>query len=230
MASEASLKGVQLLDELPDDELSVLQRACGWRRYQRDEEIIDQDSDSRDVYFVVQGEVRVANYSVAGHMITLDDLPEGSYFGELSALDGQPRSAGVVALTDCLLASLAPARFLELIETHPSVAVKVMTRLAQVVRTADDRIMDLSTLGAVNRVQAELLRRARESLDAGGPPAITPVPVFSDIASRVSSTRETVSRVINELVRQEIVERTADSLVIHHLQRLEAMVHKVRGE
>ena len=58
------------------------------------------------MFFIIQGTVRVVNYSLSGREITLDDLPEGYYFGELAALDGAPRSASVMALSDCLVAAL----------------------------------------------------------------------------------------------------------------------------
>ena len=79
---------------------------------------------------------------------------------------------------------------------HPNIALQVMMRLAKIVRTADERIMDLSTLAAHNRVHAELLRQARIHIVDGECARIEPVPVHSDIASRVRTTRETVARVM----------------------------------
>ena len=105
-----------------------------------------------------------------------------------------------------------------------------MTHLAQIVRASTERIMDLSTLGANNRVQAELLRQARNALDGENRAVIKPIPVHSDIASRVSTTRETVARVMNDLARKEILERRKDSLVIVDVNELQTMVEEVRGE
>jgi CRP-like cAMP-binding protein len=119
--------------------------------------------------------------------------------------------------------------FLNLLSEHPNIALQVMMRLARIVRTADERIMDLSTLAAHNRVHAELLRQARIYIVDGGSARIEPVPVHSDIASRVSTTRETVARVLNDLARRGIVERTKDALLIHDLGRLRNMVQEVRG-
>ncbi len=229
-SKSGSLAGIALFSDLSREETVALERTCLWQRYAAREHIIDQDGESRNVFFIVEGSVRIANYSLSGQRITLDDLSAGAHFGELAALDGQPRSASAEALVDSLLASLESQRFLEVLETHPSVAVKVMRHLAGVVRTSTDRIMDLSTLAAHNRVQAEILRRARLSLDAGGPAAVSPVPIFGDLASRVSTTRETVSRVINDLARKGVLERTPDSLVVHDLDRLKSMVEKMRGE
>ncbi len=225
-----SLAGIALFSDLSPKETEALERTCQWRRYAARDHIIDQDGESRNVFFIIEGSVRIANYSLSGQRITLDDLSSGAHFGELAALDGQPRSASAEALVESLLASLESHRFLEVLETHPSVAIKVMRHLAGIVRSSTDRIMDLSTLAAHNRVQAEILRRSRLSLDAGGPAAVSPVPKFGDLASRVSTTRETVSRVINDLARKGVLERTPDSLVVLDLDRLKSMVEKMRGE
>ena len=89
--------------------------------------------------------------------------------------------------------------------------------------------MDLSTLGANNRVHAELLRQAWSSPNNGRSATITPIPLHGDIASRVSTTRETVARVLNDLARSGIVERKKNSLVVHDMSRLTMLVEDVRG-
>lgn len=225
-----SLAGIDLLDDLTPEERQVLEQTCRWKRYASQEQILDRQSDSRDVCFVVRGRVRVVNYSLSGREITLDDIEEGSYFGELAAIDGQPRSASVMALTESYIASLPPEHFLAALEQHPRMALRVMKRLAGVVRVSTDRIMDLSTLGANNRVHAELLRQARTHMAGDNRAEIKPIPVHGDIASRVSTTRETVARVLNDLARQEIVERQKDCLVIPDVDQLQEMVEEVRGE
>ena len=105
-----------------------------------------------------------------------------------------------------------------------------MTRLAQIVRSATDRIMDLSTLAANNRVHAELLRLARAGMKGENKAVIRPIPVHGDIASRISTTRETVARVLNDLARQGVVTRTKDSLLVNDVERLGDLVEEVRGD
>jgi CRP-like cAMP-binding protein len=92
--------------------------------------------------------------------------------------------------------------------------------------------MDLSTLGANNRVHVDLLRLAQASDEFDGiqnQVILKPIPVHGDIASRVSTTRETVARVMNDLARKGIVERTKNSLIIHDLEQLEGLVEEVQG-
>ncbi|GEO82936.1 Crp/Fnr family transcriptional regulator [Pararhodospirillum oryzae] len=223
-----SLEGVSLLEELDPAYRLEIARQCRWRRYGAGEQIIDRQSETRDVFFIVRGSARVVIYSASGREVTLDDIPEGGFFGELAALDGAPRSASVMATADTLVASASPELFLRLVRENTSVAMTLLWRLAAMVRSSTERIVDLSTLGANNRVQAEILRRALEApADDQGRPRISPIPVHSEVASRVSTTRETVARVLSDLARKGIVLRERNTLVVLDLGRLELMVSEM---
>lgn len=225
-----NLSGIDLLVGLDPAVREDMEKACGWKRYRSGEQIIDRQSDSQDVFFVVEGRVRVVIYSLSGREITLDDVEAGGHFGELAALDGAPRSASVMGVDDCLVASLPSEQFLDLLRKSPDASFKIMRDLARIVRTATDRIMDLSTLAANNRVQAELLRQARAKMIGENEAQISPIPIHADIAGRVSTTRETVARVMNDLARQNILKRGKDALEVLDVNRLAAMVEEVRGE
>lgn len=219
-----NLAGIALLEGLPEKSLDRLAQRCQWHHYRSHDLIIDRDSDSRDVFLVVSGKVRVVNFSSSGREIALDEIDAGGFFGELAALDGLPRSATVMAMTDTTVATMDPALFEDLLNAYPRAGLRVMRSMAHVVRQASERIMDLSTLGANNRVQAEILRLARANSNGENRASISPIPVHGDIASRVSTTRETVARVLSELARSGIVERGADTLFINDVQALEDLV------
>lgn len=224
------LDGITLLSPLSAEERAAVARQCRWRRFHVNEQIIDHQGDSRDVVLVVHGRVRVLSHSPAGREISFDDIESGGFLGEMAAIDGLPRSASAVALEEgTLIAFLAPRPFQDLVSGHPDLAMAVMRRLCRVVRIATDRVMELSTLGANNRVHAELLRLAKRGRVEGRVAVIAPIPVHADIASRVSTARETVARVLNELARDGLVERRTDALIVRDLQRLEALVEDVRA-
>src|SRR3546814_19122336 len=105
-----------------------------------------------------------------------------------------------------------------------------MAHLAQVIRTATARIMDLSTLGANNRVYAELLRLAKSGLRDDNSDVIRPIPIHGDIASRVSTTRETVARVPGDLARNDLVRRESEALIIQDDPRRPAKGGEFRGQ
>lgn len=225
-----SLSAIKLLSDIDKGELALIEARCGWRHFTPQQQIIDRHSDSRDVYFITQGTVRVVNYSISGREISFDDINKGAIFGELSAIDGEPRSANVVAITHTVVANMSPAVFQEMLSEHPNVALILMKRLAGIIRTSVERIMDLSTLGANNRVYAELLRLARLQTEGDKTSTISPVPNHSDVASRVSTTRETVARVFGELAKNGMIKKSSNKLVVTDVDRLQGMVEQFRGD
>lgn len=224
-ARPPGLEAIALFQALAAETVTELTRQSRWRRFDADEQILDRDSDSREVHFVAEGTARVIIYTASGREVTLADVAAGDYFGELAAFDGEPRSASVLAVTDCWIAALPAARFLATLESHPALALSVMRRMAATIRTATDRIVALSTLGANNRIQAEVLRLAvAAGVDNTGGARIRPIPIHADIAARVSTTRETVARVLGEMARQGLVTRERDALVAHDVAALERLV------
>ncbi|MDP6951496.1 MAG: Crp/Fnr family transcriptional regulator [Alphaproteobacteria bacterium] len=227
--SPNQLATVELLSGVAPEALQRLGQGCMWRRYKRGEEIVARDSDSRDLFLVVTGSVEVANFSTTGREIAYATIPAGEYFGELSAIDNLPRSATVSAAEGSLLAVVPRTLFLDLMRDEPDAALKVMSRLARIIRICDDRIMDLSTLGAVQRVYIELLRICGPDPAVPNLWSVYPMPTQSDIAARASTTRETVARVISQLTQDEIIQRKGRTLYINDRERLQEMAASLEG-
>jgi CRP-like cAMP-binding protein len=224
------LSEIALLSDLPRDALEILKKRCSWRNYAPQEQIIDRQSTTRDVYFIVTGKVRVVNFSLSGREVAFDEIPAGAYFGETAAIDGEPRSATVVSLESTTVAIMSPEAFRGLLIEHPKVALSLMVRMATIIRTSNERIMDLSTLGANNRVYAEILRLAKDDVKDDNTANIRPTPIHGDIASRVSTTRETVARVLNDLGRKGLVKREKNALHILDMAHLSEMVEQFQME
>jgi CRP-like cAMP-binding protein len=227
--NQCLLARFELFADLGFNEIADVEQQCRYRRFAADEHIIERESPSTELFLIVRGRVRIVNYSLSGREVTFDERGEGDYFGEVSAIDGQPRYASVVALEDSLILALGRRTFTDMLTEHHVTARRVMCRLAETVRRTSERIMDLSTLAAQDRVHAELLRQAEQGLTKGNIAVIRPIPIHSDIASRVSTTRETVARTLSDLTRKGILERQKHALVIRDLHRLEEMIGNVRG-
>lgn len=226
-----SFADVDLLASLPAGERQALAQKCRMRRYQAGEHIIDGQSDSRDFYIILEGTVRVANYALSGREVTLDDVGPGGYFGELAAIDGGPRSAFVMAQDGEVRVAAMPAEvFLDLMSSHPRVGIAIMRRLARMIRQATDRIMDLSTVSANARIYGEVLRMAWNFTSDGRVATIAPFPSHTTIASRVSTTRETVARALNGLVRRGIAKRQRNALLVPDMVRLATLIDELRNK
>ncbi len=185
----AMLSAIREFHELSPSDLEEVARACSWHRYEEDEEIIHFQDKSNSVFFIAQGNIRVTYHALSGHEVILCDLRAGEMFGELTAIDGQSRSATVIAKNSVLLASMTAVDFKNVIFANRYVAEAILKRLAGEVRRLTERVYDFSTLTVSNRIQAELLRLARNHMTGPNIAVVSPAPTHFDIAHLVSTHR-----------------------------------------
>ncbi|MEQ8660106.1 MAG: Crp/Fnr family transcriptional regulator [Gammaproteobacteria bacterium] len=222
-----SLNAVDLFRGLAVTERRAIAAHLAAVRYPAGRTIVTQDDVRNDVYFILGGSVRAAFHGASGRDVQFRDQHAGEMFGELSAIDGRPRSAEVSALTEVFLAVAGARDFVAIASTHPEVARRLFAQLAERVRALSDRVVEFSTLGVSNRIHGELLRLAREHGSAGNTALIRPAPTHADIASRVSTHREAVTREIAALARDGILVRGRGQIAVSDVARLEALVAAV---
>ncbi|MBP6011174.1 MAG: Crp/Fnr family transcriptional regulator [Alphaproteobacteria bacterium] len=225
--AEFTLTGNKMLAPLDRAAIAKLEGQCAWKVVHANEPIVSRDSDSRDVFFVVKGRCRIVNFSPSGREVAYAIAGPGEYFGEMAAIDGLPRSATVVALEDCVLGAVTPQTFRDLIEQYPKVGLVIMEKLVRIVRTSDDRIMDLATLSAYQRVYSELLKLIKPDPVRQGSWLIYPLPTQAQIAAQASTTRETVARVLSHLSSDGIAERKSKTLYVRQVERLKQLCDKI---
>jgi CRP/FNR family cyclic AMP-dependent transcriptional regulator len=225
-----SLARIAILATLSKESLETLERRCAWRRHERGESIVAYLDASDDVFFIVSGEVKVTIYSRVGKAVSFSIMGPGEVFGEYPAIDQGPRSASVEARTSCLVASLPAGAFRELLQTEPRVAQALLPQLVKKIRTLTTRVYEFSTLAVRNRIQAELLRLARLAPRDGKRARIAPVPTHSEIASRVATHREAVTRELNRLARMGLIERASGALVVKDVEAFAELVQSATGE
>lgn len=224
-----SLARISIFAGLPSAALERIQRSCEWRLYEPGEQIVHYEDASDDVFFITQGVARVTIYSVDGKAVSFLDLGHGDLFGEYPAIDGGPRSASVEARTPCMVGIMRASVFLKLLESEPKVQRKLLRQLVSTIRRLTNRVYEFSTLAVNNRIQAEVLRLANLADREGKYAHITPVPTHEEIASRLSTHREAVTRELNRLSKIGVLERRGNALLVKDVERLTAMVHEATG-
>jgi len=224
-----TLAGIELFHDLPPEAVQDLSKHCHWRRYGARKLIFSCQDERRDVYFIARGTVRVIYYSACGREVSFRDLSAGEMFGELSAIDAQPRSASVMAITDSVIGVMPPRLFWEMLEHHQEVTAVILQRLVKLVRALSERVVEFSTLAVRNRIHAELLRMARANAPTGVTAVIYPVPTHVEIASRVGTCREAVTRELNGLVRTGIIAKRGGTLVVQSIPDLARMVQVLQS-
>jgi len=227
--SSLGLRSVQLFEGLAPARLDALAQACRWRSLPTGRMLVQRAEHESDVHFVIDGQLRVTIFAMNGRQLTFREVGAGAHFGELAAIDGEPRSADVLTLRPSVVASLGAVDFRRLLSDEPTVAERVMRGLCHLVREISERVIDLSTLGVQNRVHAELLRLAREAGCENNRSRLDPAPTHSEMASRVSTNREQVTRELNALAQRGLLAKEGKALLLCDVQQLERMVAEVRG-
>lgn len=224
-----SLAVSNLLGCLPESKIADLDKRCRWRNFEADQVIINLDDDSTDVYFIIWGDVRVTVFSETGKTVIIHDMKTGDHFGEFAAIDGGRRSASIVAQSRTIVACMPDQMFRDLLAEVPELSLIVMKRMVGSLRTLVERVVEFSTLGVRNRIHAELLRLARAGRIVDGTGRISPPPTHAEIAARISTHREAVTRELKALERSDLLERTRGAYVVKNIAELERMVDDARA-
>jgi CRP/FNR family transcriptional regulator, cyclic AMP receptor protein len=219
MSTVDDLKRVPLFSDLSSAELARFAEVTREREYPKNSVILFEDDPGDALYVVSGGQVKVVLIGEDGREVILSVLGDGDFFGEMSLIDDEPRSAHVIAMRDSRLLVLRRDDFQQQITEHPSIALKVLKVMVQRLRQADAKIGGLVLLDVNGRVARLLLDLADES----GGPKITRRLTHHTIAQMIGSSRETVSRAMRELVERGLIDVTRREITIRDRDGLSAL-------
>lgn len=200
------LAHIPLFREIGEQALQEIEAACAWREVAASDWAIRRGASETDVYIVLHGQLRVIA-SAAGTKTILRDLGPGDFFGEIAALDGQTRSAGILALTDATLACLPAAAFRHALHRHPSICDHILLVLVRQIRLLSDRANETAGLSMKHRLWSELLRLAAPVRAQPNTWIISPPPTHAELAARIAGHREGVTRELVAMERAGLIER-----------------------
>lgn len=190
--------------------------------------LINHGSNATEVYFIIEGELEVRLYAQSGREVLLRVAGPGDILGELSAIDGGPRSATIVARTKSRLAQLSAADFKRLLDHSPKAGQWLLGRHAAIIRGLTDRVYELITFTVNGRVCAELLRLAVQAGIENNRARIARMPTHREFGSKVGTTREAVTRQFSELVRLKLIsKKRGRELTIVDVDGLTALLHSL---
>lgn len=209
------LQSVELFWDLKDEELGYISEKMVARKYDPGNFIFLEESDGEQCFFVVKGSVKVTRLSKDGREVILAMLDEGEFFGEMSLLDGKSRSANVIALEKTEVLTLNRKDFLIVLQEYPKIAIQLLKELASRLRKSDRQIASLSLSDAEKRIALCIIRFADErGIIRNGRVSIAKIPIQQDIANMAGTSRETVSRALNVLEKEQLIDRNGRELVI----------------
>lgn len=191
------------------------------RRFRRGEVIMHQGDPGDSLHIVAAGAVKILLPSAEGEEAIIATLRPGDFFGELALLDGAPRSATAAALEAAETLVLPRSVFMELLDTLPGLRDALLAGLAHELRRLTGHVEELHFLDLAGRLAMRLTRLAREtSPDAHGEIRLGWPYTQSDLAAMIGGTRQSVNRLLSELVDDGLIRIEPEALVIADLDEL----------
>ena len=209
------LKTVSLFWDLDIVELGYISEKMVSKKFESGNLIFLEETKGENLFFVVEGSVKVTRLSKDGREVILAMLNAGDFFGEMSLLDGESRSANVIALEDTEVLSLYRDGFLDVLNDYPKIAIQLLKEMTSRLRKSDRQIVSLSLSDAEKRIALCIARFADEQgIIKNGQVTIPKIPIQQDIANMAGTSRETVSRAMSILTEEKYIERNGKELKI----------------
>lgn len=214
----SDLRKFPLFANLPEEELKITAGLLRLKTFARREIVCRKEDAADGLYLLFAGLLQAVDIAEDGREIGLNLIKPGSFFGELSVIDGQPRSAHVIALQPSTVGVIAQNSARDVFYKLPATAEAMMKHLAASVRNLSAFRTLLAIPNAQQRVYALLQQLAQQM--PGGLVAIQNLPKQQEIAIMINTSRETVSRAIAHLVATGVLEKDFRRLIVRDPNRL----------
>lgn len=206
---------VPLFADLTDGDIESLMSMITRRKYPKDSVIFFEKDVGDALFMIVSGRVRITILADDGREIVLSVLGEGDFFGEMSLLDNEPRSATAIAMEETEVAIIHQKEFFSVVERQPPILIKILSTLSARLRRANHQIGNLALLDVYGRVARVLLELGQDQGTRLKDGRISfRRPTHQEIANMIGATRETVSRMISDLHRQGYIEISGKNVII----------------
>jgi len=219
--ASGALKRCVLFRDVGDPGLTLLAGSMRARRYRRNEVVFHQGDPGDSLYVIVAGSVKIVLPSPEGDEAIIATLRRGDFFGELALLDGAEHSASATALEPTETLVLSRDAFLRLVDAERGLRTALLSSLAGELRRLTRHVEELHFLDLAGRLAMRLVNLATEAQPDGANDVRLAWPFTqSDLAAMIGGTRQSVNRLLNELVDDGVIRLEGDELVIPDLALL----------
>jgi len=210
-AQSPSLKAVPFFTQLSEAEIELVRSLASEKHYPKNAVVLTEGEMGDSLYMIQSGKVKVFIGDQEGREMILKILGPGDFFGEMSMIDKQPRSASVTTLEASVFLVLSHSAFEKCVEKVPRVANMVMRVLATRVREADRKIGTLAMMDVYGRVASTLLELA---VNDNGKMVVGEKLSQQDLANMVGASREMVNRILKDLAERGFISVESKSITI----------------
>lgn len=216
-----TLRTVSIFADLPVAALEQLARNSLPRKYRRGQVLCNEGDPGESIYILEEGQLRVTQWTAAGDEAVLAVVEAPAAVGELSLLDGSPRSATLTAVGPVLVRLIPRKAFITLLHDQPQIVPGLLVTLATLIRRANARQVDLLTLDVPGRLAKWLVERASRL----GVPMQDSILVDigrsqGELAAEIGTTRPTLNRALRGFEDQGIIATDGHQVTILEMDKL----------
>ncbi|MGV3523116.1 MAG: Crp/Fnr family transcriptional regulator [Candidatus Sericytochromatia bacterium] len=221
----AFFKDGTLFGNLSDEELQQLAQIARERRFERNQVIFYEGDLGGSLHLIASGTVKIVVMADDGREHILGLLHEGDFYGEVSLIDGQPRSATAIALEKLTIVMIAREDFVRLLRENPEMSLKIMVTLCQRLRRTDKHVESLAFRTAPGRVAQVLLNWAEQHAPHQDRDILLPHKMTrQEFASIAGTSRETLTRVLMDFQDDGLIKLGKNEIQIQDRQQLREKV------
>lgn len=209
------LRTIPIFADLGEDEIDALARVTSRRKCPKDTVVFFENDEGDSLFMILEGRIKVTILGDDGREIILSVLSPGDFFGDMALLDNEPRSATAIAMEDSELLSLHRADFQNVVVENTRITLALVRALSARLRRANHQISTLALLDVYGRVARLILDMARDEGKRlkDGRIAFRRA-THQEIANRIGTTRETVTRMLKDLERQGLIQVDGKEIVL----------------
>ncbi len=194
-----ALRAIPLFSTLDEPVIEEIALLLIDRKFPKDAVIFEEGSVGDYMYLIREGQVKVTKMSDDGREKILEMLEPGDFFGDMSLLDREPRSASVKTTLACMLLALSRQDFLDLLRQNSEVSMEMLRVLSRRLRETDEQIRELLFERVEARTRRIFVRMAKDTAPGDPTRCSTPPVTHQQLADLVGTSRETITRVVKDL-------------------------------
>lgn len=216
-----ALSQVPLFSDLTEDEINILSDLTRIRKYDKNETIIHKLDEGDAFFSLVSGRVKVVLNDDEGKEFIVEIMGEKDFFGELALLDGEPRSASVVAMEPTEAVVIRRQDFLDTLEANPKLSRKIIKELVKRLRRTNEHIESLAFLDVCGRLARVLLDMGKETgSESEGGLEVSITHNRTELANLVGTTRETLTRALKTLETMKYIKVRKNGFLLTNIDGL----------
>ena len=201
----AFFEKIPLFSELNASEINAVAALATTHHFNKNNMIVQEGERGDALYIILKGSVKISSYSSDGREVILSLLEPGSFFGEMSLLDKQPRSATVTTLGATTVLQIRRNNFEHLLLKSPGLTMKLLTEVVYRLRRTSQILERISTMDVPHRLYNYLQEYCNRFAKQKNDQIVVRLPTHQLIADQLSTSRETISRAISALKKEGII-------------------------